>query len=84
MAHRVDGGLVGALLVAAADHPGGGQRRRLGHADQLEGQVAVHPGVLVTEAHGSPGGLRVAALSWARHTEPIRISSPPASPIHQP
>ena len=84
MTHRVDGGLVGALLVAPTDHPGGGQRRGLGHPDQLEGQVAVDPDVLVPQAHGSPGGLRAPALSLARNTEPTRISSPPANPIHQP
>ena len=33
--HRVDGRLVGALLVAAADHPRGRERRRLGDAHEL-------------------------------------------------
>ena len=40
-AHRVHGGLVGSLLVAAADLAGGGQRGRLGHADELEREVAI-------------------------------------------
>ena len=38
---RVDGGLVGGLLVAQPDEPGGGERRRLGDAHQLEREVAV-------------------------------------------
>ena len=44
-AHRVDGGLVGGDLVAAADPAGGGQRRRLGDADQLQREVAVRLGL---------------------------------------
>ena len=39
--HRVDGGAVGRLLVAAADPARGGQRGGLGHADELEREVAV-------------------------------------------
>ena len=38
---RVDGGLVGGLLVAAADPAGGGERGGLGHAHELEREVAV-------------------------------------------
>ena len=42
MAHGVDGGLVGGDLVAAADPAARGRERRaLGDADELEGQVAV-------------------------------------------
>ena len=44
VAHRVDRGGVGRLLVAAADQPRGAERRRLGHADQLEREVAVRAG----------------------------------------
>ncbi len=40
-AHRVDRGAVAAVLVAAADPPARGHRRRLGDPHQLEGQVAV-------------------------------------------
>ena len=40
-AHRVDGGAVGAVLVAAADPAAGGHRRGLGHPDELQGEVAV-------------------------------------------
>ncbi len=39
--HGVDGGLVGAVLVAAPDPPGGCERGRLGHSDEFEGEVAV-------------------------------------------
>ena len=39
--HRVDGGAVGGDLVAAADPAAGGQRRGLGHADELHREVAV-------------------------------------------
>jgi hypothetical protein len=41
-AHGVDGRLVGHLLVAAAHQLGGGECRRLGDADRLERQIAVH------------------------------------------
>ena len=40
-AHRVDGGLVGGDLVAAADPAGGGERGGLGDAHELEREVAV-------------------------------------------
>ena len=40
-AHGVDGGAVGALLVAAAHPAGGGQRGGLGDPDELQGEVAI-------------------------------------------
>ena len=40
-AHGVDGGLVGGDLVAAPDPARRGQRGRLGHTDELEGEVAI-------------------------------------------
>ena len=43
VAHAVDRGLVGGLLVAHADEPGAGQRGGLGDADELEREVAVRP-----------------------------------------
>ena len=49
-AHRVDGGLVGVVLVAPSDPACRGHRRRLGDAHQLEGEVAVGP---VGVAHGA-------------------------------
>ena len=49
--HRLDGGAVGAVLVAEADEAGRGERRRLGDANDFECEVSVH---------GSPG-LRVFA-----------------------
>ena len=41
--HRVDGGLVGRLLLAPPHPAGGGKRRGLGDPDQLEREVAVGP-----------------------------------------
>ena len=49
-AHGVDGGAVGAVLVAPAHPPRRGQRGRLGDPDELEGEVAV--GGLPLCAHG--------------------------------
>ncbi len=54
--HGVDGGPVGAFLVAPTHPPGGGQGRGLGHPDQVQGQVAFghfhlsvrHPGTLLS------------------------------------
>ena len=40
-AHRIDGGLVGHLLLIAPHVPGGGHRGALGDPDQLERKVAV-------------------------------------------
>ena len=40
-AHGVDGGAVGAFLVAPAHPPRGGHGGRLGDADELEGEVAI-------------------------------------------
>ncbi len=39
--HRLDRGAVGAVLVASSHPPRGGQGRRLGDADQLEGEVPI-------------------------------------------
>ena len=41
LAHGLDGGAVGAVLVAPAHPPGGGQGGRLGDPDELESEVAV-------------------------------------------
>ena len=43
-AHRVDGGLVGGLLVAHADEARRRQGGGLGHAHELQGEVAVGAG----------------------------------------
>jgi len=40
--HGVDGTPIGGQLVTPALERGRGQRRRLGDAEQLEGQVAIH------------------------------------------
>ena len=55
-AHGVDGGAVGSVLVAPAHPPRRGQRRRLGDADELEGEVAVgkRHGAQTTPAPRSP------------------------------
>ena len=47
LAHGIDGGLVGGLLVAAAAQPRRGDRGRLGHARDLEHQDAVEPPTFV-------------------------------------
>ena len=62
--HAVDGGLVGGLLVAAPDVAAGGQRGGLGHAHELEREVAVRD---VARGHQStPGGLRGRSVVEAR------------------
>ncbi len=43
VAHAVDGRLVGCLLVAPPHERGRRERRRLGHADELQGEIAVGP-----------------------------------------
>src|SRR5699024_2933605 len=43
-AHRVDRGAVGPVLVAGADPAAAGDGGGFGHADQLEGEVAVGGG----------------------------------------
>ena len=52
-AHRVDRGLVGRLLVAHADEPRGGERGGLGHAHELEREVAVGAVGVGDRAHGA-------------------------------
>ena len=42
LAHRVDRGLVGRLLVAASHQPRGRQRRHFGHPDCFEREIAIH------------------------------------------
>ena len=51
LAHRIDGGLIGGLLVAAAHQARGRERRRLGHPHRLQRQVAIH---LRRLGHGLP------------------------------
>ena len=43
LAHGIDGGLVGRLLVAPAPQPRGGDRGGLGHARDLQHQDALEP-----------------------------------------
>ena len=63
VAHRVDGGLVGGDLVAAADPAGRGEGGGLGDADELEREVAV--------GLGGWGGLHLPA----NPIETIRVSA---------
>ena len=73
-AHRVDGGLVGRLLVAAADPARGGQRGGLGDAHQLEREVAVGRARVAqvvrddarVSVHPGPARLREGELERAR------------------
>ena len=51
LAHGVDRGLVGRLLVAAAHQPGAGEGGRLGDPDAVQRQVAVLALIL---AHAPP------------------------------
>ena len=44
--HRIDGGLVGGLLVAPPHQPRSRQRRQLGDANRFEREIAIHPGVV--------------------------------------
>ena len=62
--------MIGGLLLATPDPPGGGERRILGHPDELEGEVPVGPraGANVVGddplggGHTVPGAFR--ALRW--------------------
>ena len=76
VAHRVDGGLVGGLLVAAPDHPRRGQSSGLGHAHELEREVAVGPPSTRRRAHGTTRGVR------ERQVEATRMSRPPVNPVN--
>jgi hypothetical protein len=59
LAHRVDGGPVAAVLVAAADPAAGGHGGRLGHPDELQCEVAVGYGL----GHGE--------LRWVSGLRPV-------------
>ena len=71
-AHGVDGGPVGAVLVAPADPAGGGERRRLGDPHQLHRQVAV--GLLggLIEAIATCSPYRAAAVDGRQPDVPTR------------
>ena len=79
--HAVDGGLVGGVLVAAADPARGLHGGGLGHAHELEREVAVRE----DGAHRTPGGLRLRSDSdergWRRRR---RSPAAPASAVYQP
>ncbi len=67
VAHAVDRGLVGRLLIPTSHQRGGGERGRLGHAHELQGEVAV--GTLMlglwghTIRHAIPGTYTNAAAT---------------------
>ena len=84
--HRVDRGAVGALLLAAADPAAGGERARLGDADELERQVAVRmrrvpevvrDHVLVGLGHGVRGYAAEPLERGGRFSLGARRRSPP-------
>ena len=75
--HRVDRGLVGALLVAHADEPRRGERRGLGRAHELEGQVAVRP--VVASASSAIRSFRVACARARRRSSAARTRRTSAS-----
>ena len=81
--HAVDGGLVGGLLVAAADVARGGQRGRLGDAHELEREVAIGD-VARGHGHEHSGGLRGRSVVDARMDPPTAIRIVPRSDRYQP
>src|SRR5437868_4563952 len=60
--HAVDGRLVGGLLLATADPPGGGHRSRLRDAHELQRDVAVRCG----PPHGAGSYIRSGASTPTR------------------
>ena len=76
-AHRVDGGLVGGDLVAAPDPAGGGERRRLGDADELQREVAVGLGGRPLHRPGSlfepPSGAPYVGIDGIKRTGTMRV-----------
>ena len=63
-AHRVDRGAVGGVLVAATGPAGRGDRRGLGDADHLEGDVAVGPGWWLHEVKSTRVSGRLFLRVW--------------------
>src|SRR4029077_8811177 len=63
-----DGGTVRAVLVAEPDEPPGGERRRLGDANDFESQVSVHDvksgGIRPTLTRCAPRERRVASAPF--------------------
>src|SRR5699024_4448728 len=67
-AHRVDRGAVGPVLVAGADPAAAGDGGGFGHADQLEGEVAVRGGG--GGGRAGHGGSSVRGRGWSRGPGP--------------
>ena len=66
--HRLDGGVVGFILLAAAHEPGRGDRRSLGHPDHLEREQLFHHAL---SAHGRDGRVD-AAHQWRKWRLPVK------------
>ena len=85
VAHRVDGRLVGGLLVArgrrarAAASAAASVTRTSSRARLRSGRRAACPG-----RQSVPGGLRLTSVSCWRKTEPTSISNAPRSATYQP
>ena len=76
LAHRVDGGAVAAVLVAAADPAAGGHRGGLGHPDELEREVAVGR---LAAASGLSGGLAHGLPLWSCAARPRALPGHPCA-----
>ncbi|OIQ70650.1 hypothetical protein GALL_477350 [mine drainage metagenome] len=73
LAHRVDSGLIGGLLIAAPDHARRGQRRRLRHTRETQRQHAIvkldgigHDNILAKQAFPAPPSPQPPARQAAR------------------
>src|SRR5262249_60395856 len=71
LAHGIDGGLVGRLLVAATPEAGGGDGSGLGHPRNLQHQNAIEPTGYVM------------ALNVVRHRTPSPVRFPKAVSVSQ-
>ena len=58
LAHRLGGRLIGPVAIAAPHEPRRGQRRRLGHANDLQCQVSVHGSIFLQRTVARDGKSR--------------------------
>ncbi len=82
--HRVDGRLVGGVLVAAPDPARGGQRRGLGDTDEFEGEVAIRRLALHASDRRPAAARRLATLRGDDATCSHPSTSPPLAAISRP